>query len=66
MKYRTCGAILALSLAFSVSAKTGDAITAAQIAAIYPHIEQLYIDLHRNPELSYQERRTGHARWGLR
>src|SRR6188474_2923858 len=32
--------------------------TAAEIDAIYPDIEALYIDLHRNPELSYQETQT--------
>src|SRR6187402_3868752 len=31
---------------------------AAQIDAIYPAIEALYIDLHKNPELAFQETRT--------
>src|SRR5215204_432182 len=31
---------------------------AAQIEAIYPAIEALYIDLHRNPELAFQETQT--------
>jgi len=32
--------------------------TPAEIDAIYPDIEALYIDLHRNPELAFQETRT--------
>jgi amidohydrolase len=32
--------------------------TASQIAAIYPAIEALYIDLHKNPELGFQETQT--------
>src|SRR5436190_1125983 len=32
--------------------------TAAQIEAIYPAIEALYIDLHKNPELAFQETQT--------
>ena len=31
---------------------------AAQIEAIYPAIEALYIDLHKNPELAFQETQT--------
>src|SRR6186713_2309333 len=30
----------------------------AQIEAIYPAIEALYIDLHKNPELAFQEKQT--------
>lgn len=29
-----------------------------QIAAVYPQVEALYLDLHRNPELSYHEEKT--------
>ncbi len=32
--------------------------SAAQVNAIYPEIETLYIDLHRNPELAFQEQQT--------
>lgn len=32
--------------------------TAAEIDAIYPDLETLYIDLHRNPELAFQETQT--------
>src|SRR5580704_16536793 len=30
----------------------------AQIDAVYPQVESLYLDLHRNPELSYHEEKT--------
>jgi amidohydrolase len=32
--------------------------TPAEVDAIYPDIEALYIDLHRNPELAFQETET--------
>ncbi len=32
--------------------------SAEQVKAIYPEIETLYIDLHRNPELAFQEQQT--------
>jgi len=32
--------------------------TSAEIDAVYPDIEALYIDLHRNPELAFQEVQT--------
>jgi len=32
--------------------------TPAEVDAIYPDIETLYIDLHRNPELAFQEVQT--------
>ncbi len=32
--------------------------TQAELDAIYPELEALYIDLHRNPELAFQETRT--------
>ena len=46
----------------ALSAQTGGAPwttpTAAEVAAVYPDIEALYIDLHRNPELAFQETQT--------
>ena len=30
----------------------------AEVDAIYPDVEALYIDLHRNPELAFQEVQT--------
>jgi len=32
--------------------------TLAEVDAIYPDIEALYFDLHRNPELGFQETQT--------
>src|SRR5687767_8547577 len=32
--------------------------TASEIDALYPDVEALYIDLHRNPELAFQETQT--------
>jgi len=56
----------AVAFAFAgLSAQTGGAArqrwttpTRAEIDAIYPDIEALYIDLHRNPELAFQETQT--------
>jgi len=50
----------ALLLASSAYAQTHTEapITKAQVNAIYPGIEQLYVDLHRNPELAFHEQRT--------
>src|SRR5258706_13791107 len=53
--------IATLLFAPGASAQTsrpGDGIGAAQVDAIYPDIEKLYIDLHQNPELSLHEQRT--------
>ncbi|MBA3963620.1 MAG: amidohydrolase, partial [Chthoniobacterales bacterium] len=47
--------------ASGVSAQTShkvNGIGAEQVNAIYPDIEKLYIDLHRNPELGFHEQRT--------
>jgi len=55
--------IVAVAAAFFAVAGAGAAnpdatILPAQIDAIYPQVEQLYIDLHRNPELAFHEQRT--------
>jgi hippurate hydrolase len=50
-----------LLLASGTSAQTpgtGDRAGAAEVDAIYPEIEKLYIDLHQNPELPFHEQRT--------
>ena len=39
-------------------AQTAGAPSPAEVDAIYPDIEALYIDLHRNPELAFHETRT--------
>jgi hippurate hydrolase len=33
-------------------------VASMQIDSVYPQVETLYIDLHRNPELSYHEEKT--------
>ena len=53
--------IAALFLAATASAQTprsSSGSRAAEVNAIYPEIEKLYLDLHRNPELAFQEQRT--------
>jgi len=62
MKYvKLYAAIPAVFLAPNLSAQPGGAppgVTATQVTAIYPEIEKLYMDLHRNPELAFHEQRT--------
>src|SRR5215510_13573256 len=56
MKRRLCGlAILAVAVHASVAAQRSVAV---DVDAIYPDIETLYKDLHRNPELAFQETQT--------
>jgi hippurate hydrolase len=53
--------VATLLFAFGTSAQTSPTAGvagAAQVEAIYPDIETLYIDLHRNPELPFHEQRT--------
>jgi len=54
------GLVLAALLASATIHAQGSWTTpsAAQVDAIYPQLESLYIDLHRNPELAFQETRT--------
>jgi amidohydrolase len=49
-----------LLLAFSATSWAADAwrTPSTQIDAVYPQVEALYLDLHRNPELSYHEEKT--------
>jgi amidohydrolase len=59
MKYPA--AVFAALLAFAVNGAGQTAAvtpTTAEVDAIYPDIETFYIDLHRNPELAFQEVRT--------
>jgi hippurate hydrolase len=51
---RTC----ALGLVSLLAAAPLAAQTAAEINAYYPELQMLYQDLHRNPELAFQETRT--------
>ncbi len=55
--------VLVATLLFVCSAaaqtsRASDGIGAAQVDKIYPDIETLYTDLHRNPELAFHEQRT--------
>jgi hippurate hydrolase len=52
------GTLLSASIASAQTSRAGGGIGAAQVDAIYPDIEKLYIDLHQNPELSLHEQRT--------
>jgi hippurate hydrolase len=59
MKYPA--AVIAALMAFAGSGAGQTAAvtpTTAEVDAIYPDIESFYIDLHRNPELAFQEVRT--------
>jgi hippurate hydrolase len=57
-----CVVIALVTGAAALAAQSGKAPwttpTVAEVDAIYPDIEALYIDLHRNPELAYQETQT--------
>ncbi len=50
--------IAASLMAANAWAADSTTLPAAQIDAIYPQVEALYMDLHRNPELSYHEEKT--------
>jgi amidohydrolase len=57
----TLGLILAITAAVVTAqtpAPSRSAPSATDIDALYPEIEALYIDLHRNPELAFQETQT--------
>jgi amidohydrolase len=59
-RLRILAVIVALNAVW-LSAQTREPWTSptlADVEAIYPDIEALYIDLHRNPELAFQERET--------
>ena len=52
--------VLLFLLSLSVASWAAEPWRAAstQIDAVYPQVEALYLDLHRNPELSYHEEKT--------
>lgn len=52
--------LLLLLLSLSVASRAAEPWRASstQIDAVYPQVEALYLDLHRNPELSYHEEKT--------
>jgi hypothetical protein len=50
--------VITVSTLAQVSGGTPIIPSSQQVNAIYPDIEKLYIDLHRNPELAFHEQRT--------
>ena len=50
--------LLFAPIASAQTSRAGEGANGAQVDAIYPDIEKLYIDLHRNPELAFHEQRT--------
>jgi hippurate hydrolase len=50
--------LLFASGASTQTSRADDAVGAVQVDAIYPEIEKLYMDLHRNPELPFREQRS--------
>jgi hippurate hydrolase len=59
MKHLTAMLLGLLAFAGSGASQTAwTTPTAAEVEAIYPDIEALYIDLHQNPELAFQEVQT--------
>jgi amidohydrolase len=52
--------LLLVVLALSVASWAADPwrVASTQVDAVYPQVEALYLDLHRNPELSYHEEKT--------
>ena len=61
MKRLLCLFAILVSAVFA-AAQTGSASGAAfsleQVNAIYPEVQALYVDLHRNPELAFQEKQS--------
>jgi hippurate hydrolase len=62
MKRIMLHALIAIALlstcGFAPASEPADGNRAAQVDAIYPDIEKLYFDLHKNPELGFHEQRT--------
>src|SRR6202158_1709501 len=52
-----CACALAFLLAAKLSAQSKSAVS-AEVQAVYPRSEALYIDLHQHPELSFHETET--------
>lgn len=54
---------VAFLFAAAAPVRAGEPTTnvATQIKTLYPDVEKLYIDLHRNPELAFHEQRTAAA-----
>ena len=54
---KTTGVLITSLLVAAVVSARADGGT-AQVNAIYPEIEKIYMDLHKNPELAFHEKRT--------
>ena len=50
--------LLITAAAAAQSVQPAPPISAEQVAAIYPGVESLYIDLHKSPELAFHEQQT--------
>jgi len=50
--------LIVLTLSLASWAAEPWRVASTQIDAAYPQVEALYLDLHRNPELSYHEEKT--------
>ena len=55
------GLLMALGTAAPSQTATSTAPSVEQVAAIYPEIDALYLDLHQHPELSMHEQQTGRS-----
>ena len=53
-----CLLLFLISLSVASWAAEPWRVASTQIDAVYPQVETLYLDLHRNPELSYHEEKT--------
>ena len=50
--------LLITAAAAAQSVQSAPPVSAEQVAAIYPRVESLYIDLHKSPELAFHEQQT--------
>jgi amidohydrolase len=57
-KIMKCLLLFLISLSVASWAAEPWRVASTQIDAVYPQVETLYLDLHRNPELSYHEEKT--------
>ena len=53
------GLLMALGTAAPSQTATSTVPSVEQVAAIYPEMDALYLDLHQHPELSMHEQQTG-------
>src|SRR3954466_10578112 len=58
MKAIKFSVLIATLLFASIGSAQTSGVGSTQVDAMYPEIDTLYIDLHRNPELAFHEQRT--------